>query len=131
VDCCSNYSDVYIFADDAKFSRHIVQPYDINLLQHALDSLQKWTQKWLLSLNIKKCKVVSYGRNVDKTYTYKLVDYSNQENALERVEKIKDLGVWFDEKLTFKEHINDINVAYMMLGLIKRNYGRAGSVSVF
>jgi len=34
-------------------------------------------------------------------------------------EKIKDLGKWFDEKLTLKEHINDkINVAYMMLGLI-------------
>jgi len=31
--------------------------------------------------------------------------------------------VWFDEKLPFKEHINDkINVAYMMLGLIKRNF---------
>ena len=61
----------------------------------------------------KKCNVVSYGRNVDKTYTYKLVDSSNQEDALERVEKIKDLGVWFDEQLTFKEHINDkINVAY-------------------
>ena len=31
--------------------------------------------------------------------------------------------MWFDEKLTFKEHINDkINVAYMMLGLIKHNF---------
>ena len=42
---------------------------------------------------------------------------------MERGEKIKDLGVWFDEKLTFKDHINDkINVAYLMLGLIKRNF---------
>jgi len=66
--------------------------------------------------------VVSYGRNVDKSHTYKLVDSSNQDTTLERGEKIKDLGVWFDEKLTFKEHINQINVAYMMLGLIKRNF---------
>jgi len=67
--------------------------------------------------------VVSYGRNVDKSHTYKLADSSNQDTALERGEKIKDMGVWFDEKLTFKEHINHkINVAYMMLGLIKRNF---------
>ena len=29
----------------------------------------QWTQKWLLSLNIKKCNVVAYSRNVDKFYT--------------------------------------------------------------
>ena len=45
------------------------------------------TQKWLLSLNIKKCKVVSYGRNVDKSHTYKLADTSNQDTTLERGEK--------------------------------------------
>jgi len=43
-DCCSNYCDIYIFAADANFSRHIVQPNDINLLQHAVDALQKWSQ---------------------------------------------------------------------------------------
>ena len=32
-----------------------------------------------------------------------------------------DLGVWFDE--TFSEHIQTkINKAYMMLGIIKRNF---------
>ena len=42
---------------------------------------------------------------------------------MERGEKIKDLGVCrFDDKLTFKEHINDkINVAYDAF-LIKRNF---------
>ena len=34
-----------------------------------------------------------------------------------------DLGVWFDEKLSFSEHIQTkINKAYMMLGIIKRNF---------
>ena len=67
----------------------------------------------------------SYGRSVDKTVTYTLVDHSNQEAVLERYDrpKIKDLGVWFDEKLSFREHIQDkINKAYMMLGIIKRNF---------
>jgi len=34
-----------------------------------------------------------------------------------------DLGVMFDEKLTFKEHMHaKINKAYMMLGIIKCNF---------
>ena len=85
--------------------------------------LQCWSHKWLLSLNIKKCCVVSYGRSVDKTTTYALVDRNKQEAALERCDKVKDLGVWFDEKLSFREHIQDkINKAYMTLGIIKRNF---------
>jgi len=98
-------------------------------LQCTLANLQSWSQKWLLSLNTKKCCVVSYGRSVDKTVIYTLADHSNQEAVLERYDKVKDLygpWVWFDEKLSFREHIQDkINKAYMMLGIIKRNYDSA------
>ena len=55
--------------------------------------------------------------------TYTLVDLINYEVALDRCDKVKDLGVWFDEKLSFRDHIQDkINKAYMMLGIIKRNF---------
>jgi len=92
-------------------------------LQCTLANLQSWSQKWLLSLNTKKCCVVSYGRSVDKTVIYTLADHSNQEAVLERYDKVKDLGVWFDEKLSFREHIQDkINKAYVMLGIIKRYF---------
>jgi len=92
-------------------------------LQCTLANLQSWSQKWLLSLNTKKCCVVSYGRSVDKTVIYTLADHSNQEAVLERYDKVKDLGVWFDEKLSFREHIQDkINKAYMMFGIIKRYF---------
>jgi len=116
-------SYIYVFPDDAKIYRHIQCPDDFKLLQYTLAGLQSWSQKWLLSLNTKKCCVVSYGRSVDKTVTYTLVDHSNHEAVLERYDKVKDLGVWFDEKLSFREHIQDkINKAYMMLGIIKRNF---------
>jgi len=43
--------------------------------------------------------------------------------TLESGNKVLDLGVWFDEKLSFSEHIQtNINKAYMMLGIIKRNF---------
>ena len=76
-----------------------------------------------MKLIIKKCHVVSFGQNVDINYKYRIVDENNQLMELERQDKVKDLGVWFDERLSFKEHINEkINKAYMILGVIKRNY---------
>ena len=42
---------------------------------------------------------------------------------LVRLDKIKDIGVYFDTRLDFKDHMHEkINKAYMMLGLINRNF---------
>ena len=42
---------------------------------------------------------------------------------MEKVEAIKDLGVHFDRKLSFTEHIQQkINKAYSMLCIIKHNF---------
>jgi len=55
-----------------------------------------------LKFNISKCKIVSFGTHV---------------------ESYKDLGVTFDEKLTFRDHLHDkVHKAYAMLGIIKRNF---------
>ena len=44
-------------------------------------------------------------------------------DAVEKIESIKDLGVTFDNKLKFDEHINNqIKKAYQTLGIIKRNF---------
>jgi len=65
------------------------------------------------------CTVVSYGRSVDKTVTYTLVDHSNQEAVLERYDKVKDLREWFDEKLSL-DSIFRIKLIkhYMMLACL-------------
>jgi len=77
----------------------------------------------LLNLNVKKCQVVSFGRHVDTGYTYNIYDSNSHIIPLERGNKVLDLGVWFDEKLSFSEHIQTkINKANMMLGIIKRNF---------
>ena len=64
---------------------------------------------------------MSYGRHIDKMHTYSILDSSNKPAALERCDRIKDQGVWFDEKLFFREH-QKINTAYVLLGLIKQNF---------
>ena len=40
IDCCGAYSEVYVFADDAKFYRHILTLDDNKTLQYVLDTLQ-------------------------------------------------------------------------------------------
>ena len=78
-------------------------------------------KKWLLKLNIDKRKVVSYGMHV-VDYQYHMNHYGSHI-ALEKLGNIVDLGVNFDHKLSFKDHITDkTNKAYGVLGIIKRNF---------
>jgi len=47
----------------------------------------------------------------------------NQLFPLEKVKSMIDLGVRFDNNLTFRDHISEIiNKAYSVLGIIKRNF---------
>ena len=73
-----------------------------------LNALQDWSDKWLLKLNIFKCKTVFFGRNINKNYTY-----SVQGTQLERLEHMKGLGVIFDSELNFMQHCKEkIYTAY-------------------
>jgi len=73
-------------------------------------------------LNISKCKVLSQGRNVNKDYQY-YISKNSKITYLEQKNSFKDLGKFADEKLSFREHMNEkISKAYAMLGIIKRNF---------
>ena len=65
-----------------------------------------------------KCKSVSYGRCIEYAS-----EYTVSGIVIDKVDKIKDLGIVFDYRLKFDEHIDEkINKAYQMLGIIKRNF---------
>ena len=50
-------------------------------------------------------------------------NYDINNIPLEVVKEIKDLGVCFDSLLVFDKHVCEkINKAYMMLGIIKKNF---------
>ena len=57
VDCCEIYSEIYLFADDAKLFYHILHASNHCSLQSGINKLLDWTQNWLLKININKCKV--------------------------------------------------------------------------
>jgi len=49
---------------------------------------------------------------------------------LERCNKVRDLGVTVDSKLSFSDHITEkVNKAYSILGIIKQNFQRVDKVA--
>lgn len=115
---CFQNSDGLAFADDLKVSKVINSLNDQLLLQADLDRLAEWCQSFKLNLNISKCCHISFFKGSKKFDT----SYSINGKNLKYVSKIKDLGVIFQEDLSFVEHIISITVqSSKMLGFILRN----------
>ena len=79
-DSCSPYSNLAIYADDTKLYKYIQNESDAVVLQDDLNRINMWVKKWLLSLNIDKCKVVSYGRKVSINHQYTIDDNNLEKN---------------------------------------------------
>ena len=123
-DICEGDAGIYLFADDAKLFKFIQSPADHLVLQTNINKLQDWSNKWLLKLNVKKCKAISFRRSSTEKYDYSIV-VDQATSPLGREEYISDLGITLEENLKFKRHIHDvdkINKAFSMLGVIKRNF---------
>jgi len=54
-----------------------------------------------------KCHVVSYGGTIDTSTVYTIMDKNQQTVPLARLDKIKDIGVYFDAKLDFKDRMHE------------------------
>ena len=59
-DPCMQFAKVCLFADDAKLYKHVTSREDHQSLQNGLNALQEWSNRWLLKLNISKCKTVFF-----------------------------------------------------------------------
>jgi len=57
-------SDIFLYADDSKIYKVIRNQSDQQKLQSVLNLIKKWSDEWLLRLNIDKCKSVSYCINI-------------------------------------------------------------------
>lgn len=106
-----------LYADDLKLCSKIKSVSDAIQLQLDINALSDWCKRNHLDLNVGKCKTMSYFR---KRTPIKF-DYTIDGIQLTRVKIIQDLGVWFDEQLTFNRHIDYVtSKAYSMLGFVKR-----------
>ena len=77
-DLCSNFAEIFLFADDAKLFKHVRSAEDSAMLQRSCDRLFQWSNQWLLKLNVDKCKVLSIGLRNATDFTY----YNNWETSM-------------------------------------------------
>ena len=77
---------MYMYADDTKIFRSVNNEIDSAALQHDLDQLVKWEQKWQLHFNADKCKVMNIGRvkNTNRHYMVKSVGLQSTTEEKER-----------------------------------------------
>ena len=74
-----------------------------NHLQGNINNSESWAGIWRMFFKYKKCKKFHVG-NKDINAIYVMHD-QGQPVSLEQAEVEKDLGVYFDSKLTFRDHI--------------------------
>ena len=60
---CGNSSELFLFADDAKIFKHIIDVNDSTVLNNYGQELYNWSEKWLMKLNLDKCKILTLGRS--------------------------------------------------------------------
>ena len=111
------HSKFLLFADDLKIYLEISNLSDCLLLQEDLNSFVNWCELNCMKLNTDKCYCVNFNR----LYSSVDFDYTLNNIPLKLVTDIKDLGILFDTKLSFTNHISTItNKARKMLGFIFR-----------
>ena len=55
-------SDGFLFADDTKIFKEIVQCIDAEFLQDDIDALCNWSKRWDMHFNTDKCHVLTVGK---------------------------------------------------------------------
>lgn len=103
------------FADDTKAGKCIKNQKNTQELQDGLNKLYEWSEKWSMAFNIKKCKVMHFGRNNPKT------KYFINGEELEEDEYERDIGVKISSDLKPSKHCQEAaNRARVVLGQISR-----------
>ena len=111
-------SSMLLFADDTKIFREIRSYLDQDEIQKDINSMNTWSQTWLLKFHPDKCKVIRFGKPDDIQKQYVLNDH-----PLNYTDEEKDLGVTIDNNLKFETHINNkVNTANKIMGIIRRSF---------
>jgi Reverse transcriptase (RNA-dependent DNA polymerase)/Endonuclease-reverse transcriptase len=105
------------FADDTKVGQSIITEADRDKLQEVLQKLCAWTDLWGMQFNVKKCKIMHFGRNNPQ------YDYEMNGEKLERVEEERDIGVTVNKNLKPSSQCSKAaNTARTVLGQISRAF---------
>ena len=108
---------VKIFADDTKVYQAIESAGSPELLQNDVGKSEYWEGESKMFYYTDKCHRVHIGENTEAS-KYEMGSGDNR-STIKRIESEKDLGVFIDEKLNFREHITKkVNIVNRNLGII-------------
>ena len=95
----------------------------MKILQEDLNTLQDWSDTWLLKFHPDKCKRMTIGKQNEHTQVTYTLNIEKTIHNLENVDQEKDIGVIIDSNLEFDKHINaKINKANSMFSIIRRSF---------
>ena len=107
---------LYLFADDTKCLKTIIDPAHSIQLQNDINSLHCWSEQWSLLFNPTKIIQTSFKSNLQTSYTI-------GTSSITKVESHKDQGIILSSNLTWDAHYDHISAkAYSILGLLRRNF---------
>ena len=109
-----------MFADDTKSFREITDVAGMNMLQHDLHQMEKWSKlgSWSSILkNVLLCLWEYNGTLLNR------IHMSFCPLVSEHVLEEKDLGIIIDSELTFESHIEaKLGTTNQMLGITRRSF---------
>ena len=92
-----------------------------NDIQDNIFNACEWAKTWEMVFNTDKCKTLYIGKDIPNKYHMK--DHKGAITRIQNVDNEKDLGVIFDNKLKFHNHIiSKVNIANRNLGIIKKTF---------
>lgn len=97
-------SKFLLFADDVKIFRQINSDIDCRSLQDDLNVLQAWCIDNNMHVNVTKCNSIRFSKRRIQTHYQYVLD----GNSLPVSDTVMDLGVCFDSKYTFNNHVDMI-----------------------
>ena len=99
-----NRHDIQAFADDiVTYIEKTKRKKLSNSLNLVLKVLSKWANKWKIEFSKEKTKVVVFSRL--RNTNYDTIYFEGRE--LEVTREYKYLGIWFDNKLTWRKHLKE------------------------
>ena len=82
-----------------------------------LDSIHNWSKANNLFLNTNKCSIISFTKSGKSTH----YNYLINQQSVNRVDKVKDLGIIFNGNLSFRDHLTyAVSKALRCTGFVTR-----------
>lgn len=107
-----------LYADDLKLFAEVRSVADCLALQRDIDAIFDWAVINRMEFNPSKCHSMTFGRMRHPI----CFDYKINNELIARTCTMKDLGVTFDQKLTFHDHVTALaKESYRRLGFVLRN----------